>query len=227
MIQGQSGWRRSRVERFRVTVDGSVSDADECPLFIQGKVHPDLRTEPTFEIELPEDGAFGMTLDTIARAGGALAVSVDGQEVLRRDYARGERDYAPSEKELRIPLAAGKHEVRVSNDGSDWVRLARYRIEGAGSRLLAAGLRGRTTVLVWIKDRSFRWDEQDSYADVPDVEATALELRDLDDGLYAFERWDPWKGEIVERGEVRAAGGKAAIPVPGFRRDVAFRLRRR
>jgi hypothetical protein len=93
--------------------------------------------------------------------------------------------------------------------------------EGSARPLVARGLQGRRTLLLWLKDDAYQW-----YAPEPfQVEGATLRLDALPRGRWCGYWYDTWAGAEVER--VRVRGGRpAALEVPAFEGDVALRLRR-
>ncbi len=221
-IQPMAGWRKSAASVFDIRPDGSVAHRTEVPSFIQGRAHPDLATRPVFVCDLEKSGTFEVVVDRIAKTGAALAIVVDGKKVFDTSYASGEKDYRPEKTKFRVPLAAGKHRIELSNNGSDWVRISEYRVDGAAQRLLAAAIAGTSTALLWIKDRSFT--SQTAGSPVLTTVPTEIEIRHLPSGAYRYERWDPWKGEVCGRGGIRVADGSTTLPLPSFTRYCAFKL---
>jgi hypothetical protein len=101
----------------------------------------------------------------------------------------------------------------------DGVRWDRERFEPAGATVesarpvVAYGLAGRRTLLLWLKDDAFQW-----YAPAPVPIADA--------SLTVARRWcgswyDPWTGTWL--GDVKF---RDHVPVPPFSRDLALRARR-
>lgn len=229
---GLAGWGPSSTDRFEIAADGTISNMEACPEFIQGTNHMELRSKPRFLFEALGEGWFEVRVEKIARSGAAIRVLLDGEEVLRRTFSAAGADYTLGEAGVfRVPFSAGTHEIQVSNPGKDWFRVEEYRLLGVSHRLLLAGLAGEGLALVWLKDRNAFWnlvkDGSDPGETSPvDIRVNGLPGSDREDVEWAFERWDTWTGTVKEAGRVRARAGSATLRVPAFRRDVAYKLRR-
>jgi hypothetical protein len=87
--------------------------------------------------------------------------------------------------------------------------------------VLAYGLAGKRTWLVWLKDDAFQWYAPESAV----VTGARLELHGID-GAWCARFYDTWVGEWGPRTRVLARGGRLELAVPDFSGDVALRLRR-
>ena len=93
--------------------------------------------------------------------------------------------------------------------------------EGSGRPLVARGLQGRRTLLLWLKDDAYQWYAPESFQ----VKGATLRLDALPRGRWCGHWYDTWTGADGER--VRVRGGRPApLAVPPFEGDVALRLRR-
>jgi hypothetical protein len=93
--------------------------------------------------------------------------------------------------------------------------------EGSARPLVARGLQGRRTLLLWLKDDAFQW-----YAPEPaEIAGATLRLDALPRGRWCGAWYDSWAG--AEGEAVRVRGGRpATLAVPTFSRDLGLRLRR-
>jgi hypothetical protein len=94
-------------------------------------------------------------------------------------------------------------------------------VAGATRPVLAYGLAGERTWLVWLKDDAFQWSAPESAV----VTGATLELRGIE-GAWCARFYDTWRGEWGPRTPLVARGGRLALAVPDFGGDVALRLRR-
>jgi hypothetical protein len=79
--------------------------------------------------------------------------------------------------------------------------------------VVAYGLEGKRTLLLWLKDDAFQW-----YA------PAAVEISDATltvDGTWCGRWYDPWDGRWLGRAVLRGT-----IAVPSFSRDLALRATR-
>ncbi len=122
------------------------------------------------------------------------------------DWAR----YAP----MYGAVASFVHGVRFDREGFEPSPLL---VENA-TGVVARGLVGTSSVLVWVKDRAYQWTSP--------VERTSVGATvrvSVPPGSWCGRWIDTWTGDRV--GRVVDIAGAASIPVPGFARDVALRLR--
>lgn len=93
--------------------------------------HAKLHNPVSFAVQYPEDGAFAVHIVETSGAGGSrLLISVDGREVLRREFPDTKGGVvAESRGSYSVPVTAGRHTIRVDNDGADWIHLEAYRFE--------------------------------------------------------------------------------------------------
>jgi hypothetical protein len=94
-------------------------------------------------------------------------------------------------------------------------------VSGATRPVVAHGLAGERTWLVWLKDADFQWYAPESAV----VAGATLELRGIE-GAWCARFYDTWRGEWGPRTPVLARGGRRARPGPAVGGDVALRLRR-
>ena len=94
-------------------------------------------------------------------------------------------------------------------------------VTGAARPVVAYGLAGERSVLVWLKDDAFQWFAPQSAL----VAGATLELRGVE-GAWCARFYDTWAGAWGPRLPVRAQGGRLVLAVPDFAGDVALRLER-
>lgn len=110
------------------------------------------------------------------------------------------------------------------------VRFDRERfaaLEGSASSaqrpLVAYGLQGRRTALVWIKDDAFQWNTPAPAT----VDDGILELDALRPGAWCGSWYDTWQGQPAGDLRVKLRRGQPLeLPIPAFERDLALRLER-
>ena len=96
--------------------------------------HNDLHNPTEFAVEYAEDGFFAVRVgDTSGYGGSNLLVLLDGKEVLRQEFP-GETQTALKQYQgwYRVSVPAGKHVLRVDNDGNDWFTADAYRFGNYG-----------------------------------------------------------------------------------------------
>ncbi len=236
------GWGKPTVERFEVSPLGEVNDADQIPTLLQGQGHRDLQQPVSFVVTYPEPGRFVVHVDRVSNSG-LLRVFLDGEQaaefdlrcaeglgkesVWREQWKLWETTY---DEDVGVEVPAGRHEIRIENDGRDWVRVAAYRFIGArGFDIpdhLVLGLRSPDMILLWVRNDDFTWFNAVE-GKVRRRPPCRLVLGDVAAGTYVVERWDTWEGRVVDTGEVQAQEQRIVLDVPELERDTAFRLIRK
>jgi hypothetical protein len=91
---------------------------------------------------------------------------------------------------------------------------------GTGNlRVLA--LCGRTSALAWVKNLDDLYLDGGNDALVSGAQVT---LVGVPDGAYRVQFVDPWGGPAPAETNATASGAQVTVPLPDFRRDLAFRL---
>ena len=135
----------------------------------------------------------------------------------------------PRGETFEIAVPAGRHEIRVENDGLDWLKVSCYELVGTRGRPPARlmGLRGRRTVLAWLWNESHVWDRAILNTAAVELTNVSVELTDIPAGAWRVRPFDPWTGKWG--GEARARvgeRGRLKLALPRLRRDAAWRIER-
>ena len=235
------GWGKPQVTRFEVSPTGDVNDPGQVPSLLQGHGHEDIRTPVTFVVSYPEDGKFVLHVDRVSRSG-IVKIYVDGELAAEFDLPCGEGLGKESvwrerwklwetvyDKDLSVDVPAGRHEIRVENDGGDWVRVAWYRFVGARDYRqpdhLVLGMRCSRMVIAWVRNGDAAWFNVVAGKVKPRPPA-AIRLADVRAGRYRVEYWDTWDGNVVRTEDVTTAGDGLTIHVPRLERDIAIKALR-
>ncbi len=123
-ILPHSAWARPTVNRFVVGRDGRINNPEQLLGQIQGRLHPDLRNNPTFVVDYPADGRFLVHVNSVAGLGANAEFYLDGKLVLRQDLPdidkQNDGGAAEYDQDYGINVPKGKHEIRIDNTGGDW-----------------------------------------------------------------------------------------------------------
>ncbi len=232
------GWGRPDVTRFEVGPTGDVNDPGQIPSLLQGRGHQDIRTPVTFVVNYPQAGKFVLHVDRVSRSG-LVKVYVDGQLAAQFDLPCGEGLGKKSiwrerwklwetvyDKDLVVDVPAGRHEIRVENDGGDWVRVAWYKFVGARDYRqadhLVLGVRCARMVIAWVRNADAAWFNvvEGKVAARPPA---AITFADVRPGRYRVEYWDTWKGKVLRAEDVTATAEGLTIQLPRIQRDIAIK----
>lgn len=137
VLQPVGGYGEKQTQgAIQVGADGSLDPAEVAVITL---VHGDLHREkfgggPTFRLSLARPGALVIRVNSVARSGAVLVMSVDGREAVRRDLPDKDEENNPLaheyDEDLALELPAGEHEVGISNPGADWFSVDRYVFRG-------------------------------------------------------------------------------------------------
>jgi len=124
-IQLRPMWGKAPQNRFVVAPDGKINNPDQLYNCLQGRLHPDLRNNPTFVVDYANDGQFIVHVNSVATMGAVLDVSIDGKPALHQDLPDLDHANDPAaneyDQDFTVPVSKGKHEIRIDNPGGDWM----------------------------------------------------------------------------------------------------------
>jgi len=239
LIPRRSGFRPApwnRPVRVRVLRNGAVEPADVLPALLHGlRNHPDLHNPVTFEVDYPAEGTFTVHVGDVSGYGGAaLRIRIDGRTVLEKEFP----DDAPDSHESIVAFAgdytvrapAGKHTIEVENIGRDWFRVGFYRLDPYGcegaSAVATLGLTGRNTLLLWVRNRRFRWFNPLLKYHPEPARDVRITLVGVEEALWKADVFDPQTGKWLSReSTLRPNGnGEVTLSLGDIRADRAVRL---
>lgn len=233
-------WERPQEAVFAVKEDGTVENGEYLPSLLHGHVHEDLRVPLVFRLDFPASGQFILHIGKVGD-NGLLKFYLDGKVVSTVDLPTGEglghssnyverwkRWETTYDKDIAVNVPAGRHEIKIENDGQDWVtveyfRLTNYRTN-ATPDLRVMAMQTPRKALVWIQNRAHTWFNVRDGASIPPVAPTRLELAGFADGEYEVELWDTVGGNMMERRDSIALDGKLMVELPELQRDVAVKI---
>ena len=70
-----------------------------------------------------------------------------------------------------------------------------------------------------------RLNAGDASRELAPYQAASLDLKDIPDGEYTAEFWDPLTGDIVANSSVSVTDGNAHVVLPDFTQDIACKMR--
>lgn len=241
-ISPSFGWGKPEVTTFEVSPVGEVNDPAQVPQLLHGQGHRDLQTPITFVVTYPEAGKFAVHVDTVSKSG-LLKVFLDGKQVAQFDLPCGESLGKTSvfreqwnlwettyDQDFTVDVPAGRHEIRLENEGGDWIRVQSYKFLGARDYMvpdhLVLGLGSPHLILLWVRNNDFTWYNavEGKVARRPPCRLT---FSGAAPGEYTIETWDTWEGKVVSTSHMTVKGGELVIDLPAIERDVALKLIRK
>ena len=169
-----------------------------------------------------------------------VLLTVDGGETLTKDFPAG-KDFGKTSTHIEqydnwrtaygetvaIPLAPGKHEVKLAATGKDRLEIrVSLRNYFRAPSVVVTGRRTDASAWVWARHRSStaysmragkKWDE---------AKGVTCLLADFAPGSYEVEWTDPWSGTVTAT-TVQAEDGTLPLAIPPVKRDLAAKIRKR
>ena len=97
---------------------------------------------------------------------------------------------------------------------------------GTGCRVI--GLQGKDRAYLWIQNLQSTWWKAVVEKTVPaEVKGETVAVEGLEPGTYAVAWWDTVEGKAVKEEPATPAGGRLALAVPAFTRDIAVKVVKR
>lgn len=125
-----------------------MADIGRASSFLQGKGHAEMGQEIAFPVDGPV--TVSVVLDTVSKGGASLRLSADGALGEEAVLGPGAAD-RPANRTLSIKVPAGRHTVRLHNDGGDWVTIARFELPGLAPVASVKGVGEPEWGLLWTR----------------------------------------------------------------------------
>jgi hypothetical protein len=237
-------WQPPEETIFTIRADGMVENGEHLPSLLHGNFHNDLGAPFIFRVDFPIAGKLILHVGKVGQ-NGLLKFSMDGEEISVVELPTGEGLGASStyidrwerwettyDVDVSVDVPAGEHEIRLQNDGQDWVtvdyfRLTNYRTNATPDvRIL--GMQDMQTpgkALIWIQNRAHTWFNVRDKAPIPPVPPTRLELTGVADGEYDVELWDTVSGSVIKRISSIADNGRLMLDLPEIKHDIAIKVK--
>lgn len=242
VVSTVSTWGKDPNSRFVVQRDGTVAGDARPHQLLHAGGHRDLRNPPTFVVEYPTPGTFGVQIGKVS-SGGLLKIWVDGKLALSRDLPCGDKLGKDSQYKERwklwettydetisVDVPAGKHEIRVDNEGRDWVTVTRYILPRCAlidrPQVLATGMASDRVAVVWIQNLDSCWYNHQVEGKVGSVDPFRLGLELGGEGVCKIQWWSTWKSAILKTTTGTLKQGVLTLELPSLRTDVALRIER-
>jgi hypothetical protein len=208
-----SGWGPSKGTSFKVKRSGSVENIGGMSAYLQGKGdNAKLFPFAELSVDFEKDGTFAVRVDEITPAGATLNISVDGKPAANltlpappapptTNPAR-ERRNPRIDATLEIPVPAGKHVVRLENNGGDWIHLQQFTLTPYASPLAVLAKGTNDYAVMWVYRREA--------GNGTPVEGK-LSVPGLDAGDYRVVWVDTIKGTPLREDRATVVAGTALI----------------
>ena len=217
-------WRTSTFDEFIVTNEGIISNIEGFSRYIQGEFHQKMRISPVFYVDYPKGGNFTINVNGVSKAGAKIAIYVDGSLKLEDTLSfLGERENIIRPYTVEIP--AGKHRIKVINNGADWFRIRNIILSGYISPLRAKGVQDGKYGFFWFQNRANRVENFKRGIELLPILGAKVTLKGFLDGDYIVEYWDTYKGEIIKKEIIQSNNGRFVLMLPSFTKDIACKIK--
>jgi hypothetical protein len=172
---------------------------------------------PTLAFALPAPGALILDAQEIGGGTQILEATVDGTLAKKVTLAKGRRSLRDDERWIRIPLATGKHEVRLDNAGQDWLRLRKLYLAwdnpSAGRLVQVTGRTNGDVGFAYVRNLTHSRVAQEVLRQKPlELRNVSLRLKGLATGArYAMRVIDPKTGK--DRQKLTVASSAVGLPI--------------
>jgi len=243
-IYPSKSWGKNTVAVFRIQPDGQVENKDQIPSYLYGKAKSDMKQPPTFKIKYRSTGRFSVHVDEVSDFG-LLRIYLDGKPALEKTLplgdGKGEWQESVWKKEYNlyqgvynksygIDVPAGRHTIRVENNGRDWIKITRYQFEnagiGTGTRIKVMGVRQSPNIFLWFRHEKFQWQllKSGQIVTLPEINST-LTIPGLTLGRYQIEWWDTCRGKVIRREVVSVTqNNEIKLKIPALTRDLGCKI---
>ncbi len=187
--------------------------------WLHGSTKSDYRSDPNFNLEMPEDGSLKIHVeDTADWCSNSLKVLVNGSQVFSSSYPAGSSNFI-----ITVPLSAGQQSVQIVNTGRDWFNISSYEFAPNNlSNLNSTGLSGNDRAYIWIYDTGSQYGQtaHGVFHNEPVI------VKGLDDGPYAVDVFATrGAGGVIDSGEADSVSGLLTYTLPDFSKDIAVKVR--
>jgi hypothetical protein len=191
----------SAVVSHTITSDGVFPAVSGLSSYLYGKVYNNQFSQAQiYEVTAPVNTYLEVGVRRASpQASAHLTVTVDGQSAIDLALSLDSKPVA-----VRVPLAAGSHEIILDNTGDDWLELDYLEIGQLLARARALTLRDSTAgvALAWLQHRDYTWDKVAAGAERQPI-LLRYQLDKMLPGLYSAEIWNPLTGAVVGQDLVR------------------------
>jgi hypothetical protein len=198
--------------------NGRFSGLDKLSQYLHGSAQSPIRSNPTFNLTMPEQGHFVVHVVQVSGWGSdSIEILIDNVSVSKATYANGSVNF-----DISVPLSVGLHKVQVKNTGQDWFRIGSYEFVPNNIRPIdSIGLIGTDRAWLWIFDTG---SQLGATANPPFADET-ITVRGLADGLYFVDSYATRPpGGRIDSVEAGSSGGVLTAVLPTFSRDIAVKV---
>lgn len=241
-LSGES-WKKLETSSFNISNDGKIENVDQIPSLVHGNVHKEFQVPLIFNVDYPTDGKFVLHIGRVGQDG-LLKIFLDGNEMASVSLPTGEglglySEYIKQWKrwetvyntDVSINVPAGNHEIRIQNDGVDWINIEYINLVNYLSNqkpnLRVVGMQTPNKALLWLQNKDRTWFNVRNKKEIIPVKASKIVLSGLNDGEYNIEIWDTRKGIVLKQDTYKAENNILTYEVPEIKDDIAIKIKQK
>jgi hypothetical protein len=243
-ITPENKWGKAKTGNIIISNEGGVTGLSRPNKYLHGNIKEEMKADHIFKVNYPVPGEFIIKVGKVSQDGHLYAY-LDGKLVKDRVFPCGKgkgpwkgsfynKEYDIYQclynEEFKIKVPAGKHVIKLKNNGTDWISIERITLTNympvdlAGVYCLGLEVGGQR--LFWIQNRDFNWNNT-LRGQAPDtVDNAGFYIYNVQNGSYRLEWWDTFKGIVTSVETVQAKEGKLHINIPSFFRDIACKIKK-
>ncbi len=241
-LSGES-WKKLETSSFNIGNDGTIENIDRIPSLLHGNGHKELQVPLIFNVNYQTDGKFILHIGRVGQDG-LLKVFIDGVEVASISLPTGEglglySEYVQRWKrwetvynmDVSIDVPKGKHEIRIQNDGVDWINIEYIQLVNYLSNikpnLRIIGMQTQSKALLWLQNKDHTWFNVRNKKVIEQVLPSRVILSGFGDGEFDIELWDTREGKAIKQESCKAEGNKLELDIPEIKSDIAIKIKQK
>lgn len=212
---GGKSWSPAKQSEFWLKSDGSIEGIANLPTLLHGSNKSHLGREIIFHLNSDNNMIFALTVGRVSSwKPGNLQLFIDDQTV----PVVNETPKPPKRYEASIP--AGKHKIRISNSGIDWLSIDSLEFGMPITATAGYAFTNGNMTYAWIYDRDYQKGSSPNGL-LTGVEAVLPNLA----GKFIVEQWNTRTGTILGSSTI-ISNKDLLIPVKPFSADIALKIRK-
>lgn len=203
--------------------------------FVHGSAHADLKNPFRISAWVGENAALVLHLNSVS-GGAIMVIRVDGREVHRWAIPNKDNGWEVNNEynqDVRIPLAAGKHNIEILNLGLDWFYLDWVRVEQVlpseylnqwSPSPVAIGQRGDHESWVYVVNPAIHYPSGAKTASPEPVKGGTVVLTAWPVGEFVALWYEAKSGKFLGQSEASTENAILRFQLPEFTEDIVGRI---
>lgn len=235
-------WGKADIVKFTVLNNGDLAGGGMPFKYLYGEEKKDLKVDQTYDVNFPEEGEFIVHVGTVSQ-GGYLDVFLDDVKIDGKKYITGsgkgpwkrsrfidkyEVYQCVYDEDLSVKIPSGKHSIRLSNSGKDWIEIESITLKGYSPALVADArcysIKVGGEFMFWVQNKASNWKTGYSGRSPLSIKGAYFEVYGVPAGDYTLDIWDTYKGQKISSKKIKPSEGKVGVKLPDLIKDVAVRL---